>query len=173
MATLQDWLNRLGYQPVGASDPFAPFRGVSDTTDSRGNNIYAPHIPVAYPNIPNVVPMFKRPVRFFNFPIAAVNAFNLPDPDIRIPGVQIVNQNANRVGLIITNMDAGRLFYSTSPNVSIGDQPLDGFDSLTIIPSSSLINAPTNPLYAIVQDVPADIRVIEIVLAPIGTEFIA
>jgi hypothetical protein len=169
MATLNDWLTKFGLVPVGGEDPFAAFRLQPDEPYPTPSTSSEP-----------VVPMFKRPGRFKTPLLPIVGAYDadgitagqIPGANAPIIGIQIVPQNSKRTGLIIRNAGYGTAFISSFNQVSRLDFPIPPLEDITIVPSSALNIAPTNAIYAI-GEVGADLRILEIVFAPVSSEFIA
>jgi hypothetical protein len=165
MATINDFLAKLGYIPFGENDPFAPYRDPS-----------APIATSQSADGPDSVAMFKRPLRFRTPALPLVNPYdsdgggNQPAFNVGAKGVQIVPQNIKRTGLILTNAGYATAYFSTAELVSRRDYPIQPLETVFITPSSGVNNAPTNALYAVGEQ-GADLRVLEIVLAPIGSEF--
>lgn len=169
MATWRDLLG--GFVPIGGkSDPFGPYR---NPTDSGAPSIHAD-------TGESVVPMFKRPLRFKTPLLPLVPAYDSdgltagqgPGANAKILGIQIVPQNSKRTGLIIRNTGFGTAFISSATQVGREDFPIPPLEDITIVPSSELNVSPTNAVFA-VGEAGADLRILEIVLAPVGSEFIA
>ena len=167
MATFLDWLG--GFIPIGESpDPFAPFRNPAD--------YIAPTIHTDTGE--SVVPMFKRPQRFVTPVLPTVPLYDTSSASGIVPnieevnGLQIVPQNSKRTGLMISNAGYGTAFISTFTKVSRKDYPIPPLVDIFITPSSALNVAPTNAVYA-AGETGADLRILEIVLAPVGSEFTA
>lgn len=174
MATFRETISNLlgGYIPIGGNDadPFGPFRNPTE---------------IASPVIRNatgedIVPMFKRPQRFKTPLLPVVGAYDAdgltaaegPGAITQITGIQIVPQNLKRTGLIIRNAGYGTAYISSFTQVGRQDFPLPPLEDITIVPSSALNVSPTNAIYA-VGEVGADLRILEIVFAPVGSEFTA
>jgi len=167
MATFLEWLG--GFIPIGKSpDPFAPFRNPTDT-GTPGLHTETGE---------TVVPMFKRPLRFVTpvlplLPLYDTSSASGIIPNIEeVNGLQIVPQNSKRTGLMISNTGYGTAFISTFTKVSRKDYPIPPLAEIFITPSSALNVAPTNAVYG-AGEAGADLRILEIVLAPIGSEFTA
>lgn len=174
MATFRETIENLlgGFIPIGGkdADPFAPFRNPTEVTP-----------PVIHSATgEDVVPMFKRPLRFKTPLLPIVGAYDAdgltasqgPGALTPIAGIQVVPQNLKRTGLIIRNTGFGTAYISSFTQVSRADFPIPPLEDITIVPSSALNVSPTNAIYA-VGEAGADLRILEIVFAPVGSEFTA
>lgn len=117
------------------------------------------------------VPMFKKPLRFATplLPLPPNWDTLLPGRYSSVMGIQLVPQNSKRTALFILNIGYGVAYVSTTQLVSRQDYPIIEREQLTVVPSGGLNTSPTNAVYAIGES-GADLRVLEVVLAPVGTD---
>jgi len=107
-------------------------------------------------------PLLKRPNRFTVLPVQAAG--------LQTIGLTVLPQNIKRVACVLLNFGTGNVYISSFQSISASDWPITPGTSLSFIGSDSP-TAPMNALYAI-GDAGHDLRVLEIVLAPLtGTEF--